>query len=157
MTTGLVSIHSPNPPEDVEVVNDGWFPNISLHAVRLAERITDTITKERLTWAVANAVLTVNSDLDAFKQAHIAAGRANLAAVPSPQINGQTRLTQLYLRAVYSLTHADLIERYPDYSMTPAGAKRAEELAPAGDDHYRNGRWAVRDILGLSRTTVELI
>lgn len=157
MTTGLVSIHSTTPPADVTVENDGWFPDISLDATRLAERITDTITVERLKWAIINAVLTVNSDLNAWKLTQIEAGHDSLTAVPSVAIGGQSRLKQLYLRAVYSWAHADLIERYPDYSMTLKAADRSAALAPAGDDHYRNARWAVRDILGESRTTVELI
>lgn len=157
MTTGLVSIHSPTSPADVTVENDGWFPDISLDAARNAERITDTITADRLKWAAINAVLTVNSDLSTWRLSQLDAGHASLAAVPSVAIGGQSRITQLYLRAVYSLMHADLIERYPDYSMTLKAADRSAELAPAGDDHYRNARWAVRDILGVSRTTVELI
>lgn len=157
MTTGLVSIHSPTSPADVTVENDGWFPNISLDAVRKAERITDTITVDRLKWAVVNAMLTVNSDLDAWRLAHIEAGHNSLAVVPSVAIAGESRLMQLYRRSVYSLAHADLIERYPDYSMTLKSADRSSDLASAGDDHYRNGRWAVRDLLGVGRTTVELI
>lgn len=157
--TGLISIPQPESPEGESTVieNDGWFPDIDPAEARLAERITTTITPERLQWAITNAMLSVNDELTAWRQAMQAAGSDSMAAIEQVQIGGVGKLVRLYRRAVYSLAHADLIERYPDYSMTRSGAAHSEALAPAGDDHYRNARWAMSDILGVPRTTVELI
>jgi len=38
-----------------------------------------------------------------------------------------------------------------------SGNKNAEELTPTIDDYRRDLRWAVRDFLGINRSTVELI
>ncbi len=157
--TGLISLPQPQTPEgeDAAVENDGWFPDIDLGEARLAERITTTITPERLKWAITNAMLTVNAELASWQRTMQAGGSTSMAGIEQPQVGGIGRLVRLYCRAVYSLAHADLIERYPDYSMTRASATHSEALAPAGDDHYRNARWAISDILGVTRTTVELI
>ncbi|WP_022955778.1 head completion/stabilization protein [Perlucidibaca piscinae] len=151
--TGLISIPAAQPP-GAQITNDGWFPNIGLDDVRATERLTTSISPERLRWAIVNAILTVNKDLADWREQQTA---ASMADIPASQVNGESRLISLYKRAVYSYAHADLIERYPDYSITEAGARRSEALAPAGDDHYRNARWAIRDLLGITRSTVELI
>ena len=49
------------------------------------------------------------------------------------------------------------MERMLSFDATAAGQRKAESQEPAIDDHRRNARWAIRDILGLPRTTTELI
>lgn len=154
--TGLISIHAPT-DESVVISNDGFFPDVNPDDARAAERITDTITAERLVYALANAMMTVNSELSEWKADQATLGYASMAAVPCPEIAGVKTNLRLYLRAVYALAHADLIERYPDYSLTPAGERKAASVTLAGDDHYRNGRWAIADILGKTRSNVELL
>lgn len=154
--TGLVSIHAPADLAET-IANDGFFPAVDPNEARKAERITDTITPERLVYALANAMMSANLTLDEWKQTQIDDGYATLADVPDIAIGGVKRKHRLYLRAVYALAHADLIERYPDYSLTPAGERKSAVVTLAGDDHYRNAHWALSDIVGKSRTTVELI
>ncbi len=143
------------PPE--VVTNDGWFPDIDLSAVRAVARIDTAITPARLRESAINAMSSVNQDLAAYGVTQAALGYANLNAVPASQIDGRSRLVHLYTRAIVSLVWADLGERMRDYGATAAGADRAEELGCSADDHRRNARWAVRDILGISRMTAELI
>jgi hypothetical protein len=52
---------------------------------------------------------------------------------------------------------AEVCERYRNYSATNTGNNKADELIPTIDDYRRDLRWAVRDFLGISRITVELI
>lgn len=156
--TGMVSIHQPtdDSPEPT-IQNDGWWPDISAEHARQVERLTETITSDRLNYAIVNAVLTVNDELKEWRTAQEEAGHTSLASVPSSTINGESRLTALYIRAVYGLAHADLLERYPDYSATLQAQARAEIKVKAADDHYRSARWAINDLAGRSRSTVELI
>ncbi len=44
-----------------------------------------------------------------------------------------------------------------DYSATGDGAERADALTPTADEYRRDARWAIRNILGIAHTTVELI
>ena len=84
-------------------------------------------------------------------------GFDSLVQVPAEQINGQSIYLQLYLRAVYCLTKANLIERYSDFDSTAKGLKAGEELTDSITDLRRDERFAIRDILGESHVTVELI
>jgi hypothetical protein len=62
-----------------------------------------------------------------------------------------------YRRAVYSTAGAELAERYRGFDATGSGNANADQLTPTIDEYRRDARWAISDILGLGRTTVELI
>jgi hypothetical protein len=152
--TGLVATGSTTP---ITIENDGWFPDVPLADMRAAERVGGAVSDERLTQAVIAAIVAVNAELAGWQQTHIDNGIAKLEDVTAKTINDQSTLVQLYFRAVYSLAHADLIERFADYDTTNSGSKRAQEVLDSVADQHRNARWAVRDILGRTRTTAELI
>lgn len=139
------------------IISDGWFPDIDLDNLRETIRLQGEITLPRLRAAAIDAMLAVNRDLAGWRLEQEVAGHASLAAVPAPAIDGTSRLVHLYRRAVYSTVKADLTERYRDIDTTASGAGRADDLTPSIDEQRRNARWAIRDILGLPRTTVELI
>ncbi|MDN0081603.1 head completion/stabilization protein [Crenobacter sp. SG2305] len=143
-------------PEPV-VRNSGFFPDIDPAAVRGAMRIDDTVTAPRLHHAIVEAVATINGQLRDWRQAQQATGFATLDAVPAEQVDGASVQVARYLRAVFSTTKASLAERYRDIDATADGNKRADLLESPIDDLRRDAAWAVRDILGVRRTTVELI
>lgn len=140
-----------------EVENDGWFPAITLTGVREALRLDGTVTIARLRDAVAYAMDSVNAQLADYKAAHVNAGVDGLQDVSAAQIGGEPRLVMLYRRAVHNLAHAELIERYRNLDATDSGMRRVLDMEPAIGELRRNASWAVRDILGQSRTVVELI
>ena len=146
-------------PETVTTIitNSVFWPDIDLSQLRDAVRIDGTVTDERLTHAVINAISAVNRDLSLWKQAQQAAGTATLADAAAEEINGESELKQLYLRAVYATAKANLIERYRDYDATGDGHKSADKLELSTDDLYRDARFAIRDIIGETHTTIELI
>lgn len=63
----------------------------------------------------------------------------------------------LYERAVFAFAAADLAETHHDISATNDGKERVESRTLAADEHRRNGTHAIRDILGVTRTAVELL
>ncbi|MDE3330397.1 head completion/stabilization protein, partial [Burkholderia pseudomallei] len=101
--------------------------------------------------------LTVNDELAAWRARQRAAGAATLADVPAPRIDGESAHVARYRRAVYHLTHADVTEKYRGYDTTKSGGQVAADLAATVDDSRRAARWAISDILGIARSTVELI
>jgi hypothetical protein len=137
--------------------NDGWFPQLSLSGLREQARIDGTVTDARLREAARYAVCSINLQLHEFKVRHLSDDVASLGAVSADEIDGEPRLVMLYRRAVTSTVNADLMERYRDLDSTDSGLRRAVDLDPAIGDHRRNASWAVRDILGRTRTVVELI
>lgn len=99
----------------------------------------------------------VNRQLARFQadQAHKGADRAETILIEPWQT--REHYPSLYIRAVYALAHADLLERYRDYSISSAGGDRGETHNAAADDYRRASRWAVAEIEGRPHSTVELI
>jgi hypothetical protein len=153
-----------NPPSDdtpaqplLVVTNDGFFPDIDVTSLQAAVRIVSQVTPARIREAVLAAMIAVNPELEAKRVEWIAAGHDNLAAVPAPQLGGESKLAVLYRRAIYATVKADIDEHYRDLDSAAAGRDRAEALEPTIDDHRRNAAWAISDLVGRRRTTVELI
>lgn len=148
---------APTAAEEQVLVNDGWFPDIDLAQLRATARLDGTVTPQRLRHSAVQAVLSINAELQVYKGAQLALAHKTLGDVPALQVDGKSAQIARYLRAVYCAAQADLVERYRDFDTTGAGDKAAEKLELRCDDLRRDVRWAVSDLLGLRRTTVELI
>lgn len=145
------------PSTSGHINNSPFWPSIDLDQVRASLRIDASVSLARLETAVIAAVIDVNRELNAWRLARQAEGFATLAEVPGEQIQGVSQWLHLYARAVSSAVGAEVCERYRGYDTTGSGAKRAEDSAPTIEDYRRDQRWAIRDFLGSSRTTVELL
>lgn len=157
-------IATARPPEleaDLQLDNDPWWPAIELGALRAACRLDGTVTAARLLHAALAATAGVNAELAPWRAARELEGHTSLAAVPAPIMNGASIKLHHYQRAIYAAVQADLAEVYREIDTTPQGAGKAErvtdQLAVKVDDHRRNMRWAISDLIGIRRTTVELI
>lgn len=147
----------PTDPTALNIENDGFFPDIDLTKLRASMRLDGTVTHDRLREATIAAIISVNSELEKLKSLHMLGGHATLADVPAPTIGGESTFLQLYRGAVYRTTKADLTERYRDFDATRSGSDDADQLEDTIGDHRRAARWFIRDLLGVSHTTVELI
>ena len=156
MSTGFIANATTSPAEG-EIDSSPFWPAISLPDLRDTVRLDGTVTTARLKHAVIDAITSVNRDLADWIIARQAEGNATLAAVPSEVINGESAHLHSYRRAVYAMTRANLLERYTDYSATGDGVKGADAKVISSDDLYRDARFAIRDILGTTHNTVELI
>lgn len=142
---------------EATIENDGFWPSIEPAELRARIRLDGTVAEPRLRAAIIAAVLTANDELATWKARQLAAGHATLEDVPAAQVDGKSRLVQLYLRVVACATAAEVAERYRSYDTTAAGNQRADDLTPSIDELRRDVRWAIRDFLGSPRMTVELI
>lgn len=154
----MTFVATANPPiaaDDAQVDNDPWFPAVPAARVRDVCRLDGTVTPARLGEAIGNAMDSVNRELQAYKAEQVLAGAANLAAA------GDGRQAGRYLRAIYAHVQAELAEVYRDIDTTPHNDSKAERMRERYevkvDEHRRNLRWAIADLLGRQRTTVELI
>lgn len=139
------------------IKTDPFWPLIDVDHLRATLRIDASVTPARLETAVIAAAINLNHELREWKAAQQAAGFATLDDVPGDRIQEVSVKAHLYRRALEASTGAEVCERYRSYDSTNAGNKKAEDLMPNIDDYRRDLRWAVRDFLGKSRTTVELI
>lgn len=144
-------------PVETPVTNDGFFPGIDPVKLRAVARLDGTVTADRLRSSILSAVMSTNRELAAYKAAQQLLGHATLASVPADQIDGASVQLSHYLIAVYSTVQAGLTESYRDADTTGAGDKAADKLELRTGDLRRAARWAVSDLLGIRRTTVELI
>lgn len=140
------------------IIAGDWFPDIDLATLRLELRLdSDTVAHERLRRAAIGALITVTNDLSAWQADQIAAGHASIDDVPGPSIDGTKRGVFLFHRAIGALVKAELTESARDFDLTGAGGRAADLLEPSIGDLRREARHAIRDILGRTRTAVELI
>lgn len=148
---------APPPTADTVLQGDAFWPEIDLVALRDVMRLDTTVSIARLRDAAISAVLSVRRELAAWKAEQLAAGRASLDEVPGDEIEGDAAVVFHYRRAVYSSAAAELLERLRELGATNAGHDRADELQTSAGEHRRAERYAIRDLLGVTRVTAELI
>lgn len=134
-----------------------FWPEIDIGVLRESVRVAGDVAAPRMRATVVMAVLSVTRELEQWRAGKEAAGFATLGDVPAQEVDGTSRLVQLYLRAVYCATAVELHERYRSYDATAQGNQRADDLAPTIDEIRRDLRNAISDLLGTRRVTVELI
>lgn len=143
------------PPQDV-VANDGFFPDIDLQRLRGTARLDGTVTDDRLRNAVVEAIISVNTELVAWKAQQQLAGAIAVAQL-EPKVDGEAVQMRRYLTAIYRTVKADLNEQFLNFDATKSGHDEADLLGQIAEAERRAAKWAIRDLLGLSRSTVELI
>ncbi|THD52600.1 head completion/stabilization protein [Enterobacteriaceae bacterium ML5] len=144
-------------PDNITIRNGAFWPDISTGALRLAVKLDGQITASRVKHAAIEAITMTNDMLRDWRLTQEAAGVAALADIPEDEIDGVSVLVNRYQRAVYAFTKALLLEGYRDIDTTRDGEKHAEALSTQIDTVWRDGNWAVRDILGLPRDLAELV
>ncbi|MDR1463645.1 MAG: head completion/stabilization protein [Azoarcus sp.] len=146
---------APVPPE-APLPHHPFWPGVCPGTFRDSMSIDGNVSAPRLLLALTEAVVFVNAELKKWRISQEQAGHIELAAVPDDDGEPHWRIHR-YLRAVYETAAADIMERYRQFDATGDAQSRAEQQQPAIDDHRRNAFWAIRDILGQTRTTVELL
>lgn len=154
----FVSTNIPPAAADEPAISPGPFwPDVEPAKIRDAHRIDGTVTAARLKDTLIEAMATTNGELSTWKNAQLLAGHAKLADVPADKIGDVSIKVHRYLRAVGCLAKAILTERYRDIDTTGKGDRKADVMEPTIDDLRRDYRWAIADIQGACRSTVELI
>lgn len=140
-----------------DISNNPFWGDLKLSEFRDAMRVDSVVTPDRARHSLLTAMLEVNSRLVHWQEQQQAEGHSTITEVPSRPEHPEGAFLHLYLKAVWCLAKAQLIERYRDYDSTHSGHSNADDLNPVADDYRRDAVWAINDILGMHRTTVELI
>jgi len=143
--------------EPFVITNDGFWPDIDVVHMRKSIRLDGSITDARIEVVAINALIQVNRELAEAKTGYLEQGFNSLSAVPALKVNDESSLIHLYRRSIYCSVAAELTERYRSYDSTVDGNKNADELTPSVDEYRRDARFAIRDLLGVGHSTVELI
>ncbi|MDG9854108.1 head completion/stabilization protein [Pseudomonas nitroreducens] len=144
-------------PDGVTINSDEFWPGIDVDALRDDMRIGADVSPAKLETAVVAALLNVNRQLSEWQALQQDQGYTTLSQVPAKQVAGKSALVLHYQRAVRCATAAELLERYRGYDTTTVGNQNAEERTPTIDEYRRDLSWALSDLVGRSRSTVELI
>ncbi|WP_296250296.1 head completion/stabilization protein [Pseudomonas sp. UBA4194] len=153
--SGFLANGSPTKP--FPITNDDFWPDIDGNNLRAAIRMDGSVSDVRLEVATVNALIEVNAELEQLKASHLVSGHITLADVPAPQVQGQSKWVWQYKRAIYCTAGAELAERYRSYDSTAEGSKNADELTPSVDEFRRDARFAIRNLLGIGHSTIDLI
>lgn len=152
---------NPTPAQEPKIENDPWFPEVTPQDVRDACLLDGTVTVHRLRVAMLDAFDTVNRELSCYRDACEAQGHAKLADVPARQLGGMSVQVFRYRRAVFACVHALVAEAHRDIDTTPHSdgkeGRIREKIEAKIEEHRRTMRWAINDLLGVSRSTIELI
>lgn len=135
----------------------GFWPAIDLAKLRAAIALDGSVTAARITHAATDALASVIDELAAWSLAQQTAGHDTLDSVPAVLINGVSVQLSRFERAVYAYAKANLIERYADADATGRAERGEPGRRLQADEYRRDGLHALRDILGVSRMTSELI
>lgn len=161
------------------IENTSFFPSINLLHFQSRYRLNDKVSPEEQVEALENALGWVNGDLmdvnaldqpagvdengecieshwvDIQKQK----GYETLADVPD--LPGGTA-TKIYLTAVYSKAKAELLDENQDDDQTHSGTKAdainfKTSIEKQREKHMQKSRECIRELLGISRVTIELL
>lgn len=131
-----------------ESIQQDWWPDLQLAYARSVIRLNGMVTEDRLHEALLNAAYSVNDEL---------ADWSEQLRETNPEGMPEGRLTDLYLRAVHFYAKAELVERYRDFDTTGAGDRRVDDQEDLPDYSRRTMRWAISDLLGKPRATIEAL
>lgn len=159
MSSPLVAVPQAPASQEGSVVSAGdWFPAIDCNQVRAELRLGEVVTHARLMGALRGGMLTVLRELTDWTATQILAGFDDLGSVrPEPQIDGEPAIELAFRRAVQFHAAAELAELHRDLSATVDGQARADSQILSAADYRRMATHALRDVLGTTRTAVELI
>lgn len=146
-----------NDPSADAVPNLAFWPALSLQAFRDGYRVDTTVSDEHARDAILSAARAVNRDLAAWQASQVVAGYATLDAVPAAIYGEDTVHVLNYRAAVYNHARALVTEDYRTYDATREGHDRADAMQPQADTWLARARTAIRAILGVPRSTVELL
>jgi len=153
----FIAISKANEREDSTIDNIPFFPVIKIKEVREAQRLDGTVTTERLKKAIISAIIEVNNDLTQWRWQQQEQGIHSLEELTEDIIDGESKYIHLYKQAVYCWANALINDRYLNYDATAKAVKQVEPEQQSAGDLYRDARYAIRDILGKSHSTMELI
>lgn len=142
-----------NTPDVIEAdIENVFWPAISPATLRDIFSVKQDVNPARLAHLVTMAIITTNDELK-----NLTIGYKEDGINSSTDLEDADRLNNLYKHAVYSTVMVSVIDNSRDYDATASGREDTDDIEKAMDTQRSNAAVAIRTILGLSRSNVELI
>ena len=140
------------PAADEADIENVFWPAISPATLRDIFSIKQDVNPAKLSHLITMAIITTNDELKTLTISHKESGIDS-----SDDLEDSTRLNHLYNHAIYSTVMVSVIDNSRDYDATASGREDTDDIEKAMDTQRTNAAIAIRSILGLSRSNVELI
>ena len=147
----------PQTTELNDILNDGFFPNVSASRFMATMHIDPDLDGEVISRTLLVAMSRTNRELRTYKANKLECGFPELSDVNDAQINGQNELEFHYEEAVFSYAKAQLSETYADTDTTVIAQAKTDLKEESADRFFRRHIEAVRFIKGKSRSAVKLV
>lgn len=147
------------PPENDEMPNSTWWPQVLFSAYRAASRIDRTAQDPQALVALTEAIASVNAQLVGWlgNQMALDPSITKLGDMADPPGQAPGYYAGRYLRAIHSYADALLAESYRDFDSSAEGDRRGDAMEGRIDAYRRESQYAVADITGVARRRVELL
>lgn len=152
-------VKHPNSQTDTTVSNDGFFPDLSVDALKTAYRIDDKVPQETLLTLLQSNMLAINSDQRLLKWvcAQNQKGYLSLADVPAPPLGDMSAHLINYRTAVFARVKADVLLEFGDKTLTQGGEAEYSNRAQQAAHYINESITALRRLLGKSGIRVRRI
>ncbi len=144
--------------QDTEITNDGFWPDLNAGDF---ERLRGTPTaqdEERITYAVVNAISSVNLQLEKLKTRYQTQGIFKAEDVEAfPKVGGKNRIVIQYQSAVFARAKADLLPDFSTVHQKKEGDHLAERSLETKNELLAESERIIRNMLGKGRATAALI
>lgn len=144
--------------QQTEITNDGFWPNVNAGDFERMRGTPAAQDDERIAHAVANAIASVNLELEMLKASYMAEGINKAEEIQAfPYIGNKNRVVIQYQAAVFARAKADLLPDFSTVHQKKEGDHLAERSAEIKNELLAESARIIRHMQGLKRSSMELI
>ncbi|NAW86310.1 head completion/stabilization protein [Photobacterium halotolerans] len=144
--------------QETQIQNDGFWPDIDAGAFERRRSTPAAQDDERIAYAVANAMASVNLELERLKARYMAEGIVKAADIEAfPAINGKNRVVIQYEAAVFARAKADLLPDFVTVHQKKESDHQTERNIETKNELLAESVRILRNMLGHNRSTVDLL
>lgn len=143
--------------EDMTVVNDGFYPDISVGHLQEFYRIPSEFESAMVRNQLQLSIAWANDQLRTWKAEQIEAGNATLKDIPADVIGGETSKELHYKHAVCCHAKAKLLPQYESMVRAKSASRSSdvEDVETQADKFLENARIALAALQSKSTISVE--
>ncbi len=144
--------------QDTTITNDGFWPDVNAGDFERLRGTPAAQDEERISYAVVNAIASVNLQLATLKAGYQLEGIVKAEDIEAfPKVDGKNLIVIQYQSAVFARAKADLLPDFSTVHQKKEGDHLAERSLETKNELLAESERIIRNMLGKGRSTVELI